>query len=125
MVLRMHARNRGAATLMVLALVALASPAAPVAAAVTPPPAPTYSQTIGGPAHATMYPSGVDTYNGVVYIADTGNDQVAAYDAYGTRSGGWACAGPSGPEASTTRETSPTSTAASTLPTPATTGCRC
>ena len=85
MVLRMHARNRGAATLMVLALSALASPAAPVAAAVTPPPAPTYSQTIGGPAHASMYPSGVDAYNGVVYIADTGNDQVAAYDKYGTQ----------------------------------------
>jgi len=56
----------------------------PVAAAVTPPPAPTYLRTIGGPAHATMYPSGVDTHKGTIYIADTGNDQIAAYRADGT-----------------------------------------
>ena len=32
-----------------------------------------------------MYPSGVDTHKGTIYIADTGNDQVAAYRADGTR----------------------------------------
>jgi tripartite motif-containing protein 71 len=63
---------------------AAASPL-PASAAITPPPAPTYLQTIGGRAHATMYPSGVDAHKGTIYIADTGNDQVAAYRADGTR----------------------------------------
>jgi DNA-binding beta-propeller fold protein YncE len=63
----------------------LAASPLPVSAAVTPPPAPTWVKTIGGPAHATMYPSGVDTHKGTIYIADTGNDQVAAYRADGTR----------------------------------------
>ena len=54
-----------------------AVPLSPAAAA-TPSP-PTYLRTIGGPAHATMYPSGLDVHSGTLYIADTGNDQVAAY----------------------------------------------
>jgi tripartite motif-containing protein 71 len=58
-----------------------AAPLSPAAAA-TPSP-PTYLRTIGGPAHATMYPSGLDVHKGTLYIADTGNDQVAAYNTKG------------------------------------------
>ncbi|MDX6534510.1 MAG: tripartite motif-containing protein 71 [Gaiellales bacterium] len=48
--------------------------------------APAYLRTIGGPGHATMYPSGLDIDAlGTVYVADTGNDQVAAYRADGTQ----------------------------------------
>jgi DNA-binding beta-propeller fold protein YncE len=48
--------------------------------------APAYLRTIGGPGHATMYPSGIDVDAlGTVYVADTGNDQVAAYRADGTQ----------------------------------------
>ena len=73
-----------------------------------------------------MYPSGVDTHKGTVYIADTGNDQVAAYRADGTQRWRVGDARVQGsPEASTIRETSPTTTAACTLPTQATTACRC
>jgi DNA-binding beta-propeller fold protein YncE len=43
-------------------------------------PAPTYVRTIGHPSHASMYPSGLDVDPaGIVYVADTGNDQVATY----------------------------------------------
>jgi tripartite motif-containing protein 71 len=42
--------------------------------------APTYLRTIGHPGHAVMYPSGLDVDgSGNVYVADTGNDQIAAY----------------------------------------------
>ena len=48
-----------------------------------PPPAAstlTYSGTIGGPAHAQMYTSGIDVdAAGNLYIADTGNDEVASF----------------------------------------------
>ena len=49
--------------------------------------APAYATTIGGPGHAEMYPSGldVDPANGIAYIADTGNDQIKAYDTNGDR----------------------------------------
>jgi tripartite motif-containing protein 71 len=80
--MRRSMRSRCTAPLLAVALVAAAS--TPTAATAAPPPAPTYSQTIGGPAHAEMYPSGVDVHRGVVYIADTGNDQVAAYNGDGT-----------------------------------------
>jgi streptogramin lyase len=47
--------------------------------------APTYVQTIGGPGEATMYPSGLDVDpSGNIYIADTGNDQVAKYGTDGS-----------------------------------------
>jgi len=50
---------------------------------------PVYLQTIGAPGgggHATMYPSGVDVDpSGDVYVADTGNDQVAAYSPSGAQ----------------------------------------
>ncbi|MEY2474326.1 MAG: tripartite motif-containing protein 71 [Actinomycetota bacterium] len=49
--------------------------------------APQYQATIGGSGHAEMYPSGldVDPVNGFAYIADTGNDQIKAYDTNGDR----------------------------------------
>jgi DNA-binding beta-propeller fold protein YncE len=49
---------------------------------------PTYAGQIGGGSagHAPMYPSGLDVGpDGTVYVADTGNDQVAAYAADGTQ----------------------------------------
>ncbi len=46
----------------------------------------TYRTTIGGPAHAATYPSGLDVDSaGNVYVADTGNDQVAAYGSNGVQ----------------------------------------
>ena len=40
--------------------------------------------TLGGPLHAEMYPSGLDTApDGTVVIADTGNNRVAKYNANG------------------------------------------
>ena len=77
--------KRCVAPLVAVSFGLVAASPLPVSAAVTPPPAPTYLRTIGGPAHATMYPSGVDTHKGTIYIADTGNDQIAAYRADGTR----------------------------------------
>jgi tripartite motif-containing protein 71 len=48
--------------------------------------APSYLHTIGHPSHAAMYPSGMDVDpSGNLYIADTGNDQVAAYRPDGSR----------------------------------------
>ena len=48
---------------------------------------PTFAAQIGGgtTGHATMYPSGLDVGpDGTIYVADTGNDQVAAYNQAGT-----------------------------------------
>jgi tripartite motif-containing protein 71 len=48
--------------------------------------APTYLRTIGGPRHSETYPSGLDVdTDGVLYVADTGNDAVVAYSPNGTR----------------------------------------
>ena len=48
------------------------------------PVAPAYVRTIGGPGHAGMYPSGLDVSpQGVVFAADTGSSQVAAFDGSG------------------------------------------
>jgi Mala s 1-like protein/NHL repeat-containing protein len=48
------------------------------------PPGATYSSTIGGPGHATMYASGMEIApNGNIVIADTGNNQVAEYTTAG------------------------------------------
>src|SRR5438552_11252151 len=69
-------RIAGALAVMV-AVVALVTPSTAAAD-----PTPQYVRTIGGPGHAEMYPSGLDVGpGGVVYVADTGGDQVAAYDA--------------------------------------------
>lgn len=47
---------------------------------------PSYVATIGGPGHAQIYPSGLDVgSDGTLYVADTGNDQVAAFDSSGTQ----------------------------------------
>jgi tripartite motif-containing protein 71 len=62
--------------LLISVVVALVAPSA-AHASITPP---TYLKTIGGPGHAAMYPSGLEVDSqGNVYVADTGNDQVAAY----------------------------------------------
>ena len=81
--MRRFTLGRFSAPLLAVALAAVAS--TPPAATAAPPPAPIWAQTIGGPAHAEMYPSGVDAHNGIVYIADTGNDQIAAYNKDGTQ----------------------------------------
>ncbi len=55
-------------------------------AATRTPVAPTYLTTMGGgtSGHAAMYPAGLDVdANGNLYIADVGNDQVAAFDSTG------------------------------------------
>jgi sugar lactone lactonase YvrE len=78
-----HSRVVLGAVLSVSALVA----ATPVIAARPSDPAvtATYSQTIGGPGQATMYPSGMEIApNGDIVIADTGNDQVAEYTSTGS-----------------------------------------
>ena len=49
---------------------------------------PTFAAQLGGGTmgHATMYPSGLDVGpDGTIYVADTGNDQVAAYNQSGTQ----------------------------------------
>ncbi len=47
---------------------------------------PAFVQTIGGPAQPQMASSGIDVDSqGNLYIADTGNDQVAAYNSSGTQ----------------------------------------
>jgi len=48
---------------------------------------PTFAAQLGGGStgHATVYPSGLDVGpDGTIYVADTGNDQVAAYSQSGT-----------------------------------------
>ncbi len=49
--------------------------------------APTYLRSLGGAGgHATMYPSGLDVdSSGNIYVADTGNDQVAAFSPTGAQ----------------------------------------
>jgi DNA-binding beta-propeller fold protein YncE len=58
----------------------------PASASATPP---AYLQTVGatgGVGHASLYPSGVDVDpSGNVYVADTANDQVAAYNSSGAQ----------------------------------------
>jgi tripartite motif-containing protein 71 len=63
-------------TAVIALLVAAATSAQAGASGITP----TYLRTIGHSGHASMYPSGLDVDgSGNVYIADTGNDQIAAY----------------------------------------------
>jgi DNA-binding beta-propeller fold protein YncE len=83
---RRFQRGRRRATLgarLVLLLISLAAvTSVPSALAAVP----TYVETIGGPGHAEMYPSGLDVDPaGNVYVADTGNDQVAAYSPTGVQ----------------------------------------
>jgi DNA-binding beta-propeller fold protein YncE len=71
----------GAVALAALGLAAL-GPIPRVGASV----APTYVQTIGHAAHPQMAPSGLDVDpQGNVYVADTADDQVAAFNAQGTQ----------------------------------------
>jgi DNA-binding beta-propeller fold protein YncE len=47
---------------------------------------PTLVATIGGPGHATIYPSGVEVApDGSIVAADTGNDQIVKYDSAGNQ----------------------------------------
>ncbi len=80
--INMHVRRIAAVAAGVLALGALtALTAAPTAQAATPVEGP----TIGGPLHAQMYPSGLETSpDGTVVIADTGNNRVAKFQPDGT-----------------------------------------
>lgn len=77
-------RRRGGRSVLVALLIAglLAVPAG----ADTGNP-PTLVDTFGGPLHAAMYPSGLETSptDGTVVIADTGNNQVAKFAADGTQ----------------------------------------
>ena len=72
---------------------------------------PTFAAQMGGgtTGHATMYPSGLDVGpDGTIYVADTGNDQVAAYSSPARCSGARALAASAPPATSPTRATSPT-----------------
>ena len=69
--------------LLFAALVAGGMASSPAVAA---PVAPTYTRSIGGgtAGHAQMYPSGLDMDDaGTIYVADTGDDEVEAYDGSG------------------------------------------
>lgn len=70
-----------------LAVVVLSLVAVMAAGLAAPSVADTVQQEVwGGPLHAEMYPSGVDTApDGTVVIADTGNNRVARYRADGTQ----------------------------------------
>ena len=76
--MRTRRRLLGSTSFAALLVVFLTAPAAIAAA--------TYERTIGGgtSGHADMYPSGIDVGSGgVLYVADTGDDQVQAYDMSG------------------------------------------
>jgi sugar lactone lactonase YvrE len=68
---------RSGAVLVALGAIALGVGASSATAAAVKP---VYVTTVGGPGHAEIYPGGVTVdATGVVYVADTGNDQVKAY----------------------------------------------
>jgi sugar lactone lactonase YvrE len=74
----------GGAALAGLATVSTGLLPAVAATSTTVPPA--YVRTVGGPALPVMAPSGIDVdAQGNLYIADTADDQVAAYNASGTQ----------------------------------------
>lgn len=76
-------RLRGT-TAVALALAVIALAGGPVASVASVPV--TGSPVLGGPLHAEIYPSGVDTApDGTVVVADTGNNQVVRYAADGTQ----------------------------------------
>lgn len=76
----MHIRRIAAALAGVLALGTLAAKA-PAAEAASP----VAGDTIGGPLHAEMYPSGVETApDGTVVVADTGNNRITRYTVDGS-----------------------------------------
>lgn len=75
----MHARRIAAALAGVLALGTLA--AMTTAEAADPVPV----DIIGGPLHAELYPSGLETApDGTIVVADTGNNEIVRYDPDGT-----------------------------------------
>ncbi len=71
-------------------IVGIALSLLPPSASASSGPQPTFVRTIGGPGHATIYPSGAeidwsttDGTLGAYVVADTGNDRVKKYDARG------------------------------------------
>ncbi len=76
-------RIAGSALVGVSALLAGLAPAPAMAVG---PVVPALIATLGGPGHATIYPSGVDVSpDGSIVAADTGNDQIVKYDSAGTQ----------------------------------------
>ncbi|MDX6534245.1 MAG: tripartite motif-containing protein 71 [Gaiellales bacterium] len=70
----------GAAALTVALTLGLVGAAPVMTAGAGTVPAPTYTRTIGGPGHASLYPSGLEAGpNGTLFVADTGNDQIVKY----------------------------------------------
>ena len=89
---------------------------------------PRYIRTIGnGKGHATIYPSGLDVDpSGNVYIADTGNDQVAAYAPTGTQLWRVGTRGPKAPGVfQNPRDLAYLGLQSCTSRTPSRTACRC
>jgi tripartite motif-containing protein 71 len=82
-----HSHRRTAAIPVGLAIALVASLAwTPVGGAADSGPPPTFQQTLGGPLHAEMYPSGMEiASDGAVIVADTGNHQIAKYNPNGTQ----------------------------------------
>src|ERR1035438_8123846 len=81
-----------AASLPLLAVMAVSSPLTPVHAAAATITAPTYVRTIGSNGESTMYPSGVAVDGaGNVYVSDTGDYMVEKYQA-GTTTMLWSAA---------------------------------
>src|ERR1035438_5195368 len=79
---RARAARVAAASLPVLAVLVVSTPAIPAHASAATITAPTYVRTIGSNGESTMYPSGVAVDGaGNVYVADTGNYQVEKYQA--------------------------------------------
>lgn len=77
------AGRSAAAAFAALVLVLSALPSSGAAAEWSPP---VYLKTVGGPSATEMYPSGLDVdTDGTIFVADTGNDAVAAYSNTGTR----------------------------------------
>lgn len=80
-------RGSGFGALALTVLLAFgAISAAPVPDAGAGAAVPTYARTIGGPGHASLYPSGLEAGpNGTLFVADTGNNQIVAYNSKGKR----------------------------------------
>src|ERR1035438_10398955 len=79
---RARAARVAAASLPVLAVLVVSTPAIPAHASAATITAPTYVRTIGSNGESTMYPSGVAVdASGNVYVADTGNYRIEKYQA--------------------------------------------
>jgi len=76
----------GAAALTVALTLGVVAAAPVTVAGAGTVPAPTYARTIGGPGHASLYPSGLESGpDGTLFVADTGNDEIVKFGADGRR----------------------------------------